>query len=405
MNNLIGKIVELDIESIANGGNGIGRYDGMVCFVPGTISGEKVKAQIKTVKKKYLVGMLIEVLLASPNRIKPVCPLALSPETIGESCCPGCQYQHLNYDEEIKIKTQQFKDLLERFAKINPDGILKETVSSPQTEHYRNKITLHTDKAKTKLGYYLGNNTGILNISNCPLACKEINNRLKDFDPSEPIVNESTSIIFRHTKKDGTLIYTDKTENDTLIEEETSIGALKVPIKSFFQINIPARDLLLKKIKTLLKANPTQYVFDLYSGVGLFAIAASKLGTPKVFASDIDRKAVQIGKMNANIHKCDNIKFLALPAISAAKSILCTLQQDKTTVILDPPRTGLDKQIINYLLKLKPANIIYISCGPDTLCRDLRILTESEYSLKETQIIDMFPRTAHFETVSLLQTK
>ena len=403
MNNLIGKIVELDIESIANGGNGIGRYDGIACFVPGTISGEKVKVQIKTVKKRYLTAKLIKVITPSKHRITPECPLALSPETIGEPCCPGCQYQHLNYDEEIRIKTQQLKDLLERFAKINPDEVLQETLPAPKTAHYRNKITLHKNKANTKLGYYLGNNTGILNITNCPLACKEINSKLKNFDPAAPLTSESSSIVFRHTKKDGVFTYTEKTENDTLIEEETSIGALKVPIKSFFQINVEAREQLLKKIKILIKRNPTQYLFDLYCGVGLFAITASKLGITKVFAADIDKKAVQIAKMNANMHKCDNIKFLALPAISAAKSILCTLQQDKTTVILDPPRTGLDKQIINYLLKLKPANIIYISCGPDTLCRDLRILTETDYKLKETQIIDMFPRTAHFETVSFLQ--
>ena len=405
VNNLIGKIVELDITSIANGGNGIGRYDGMACFVPGTAPGEKVKVQIKTAKKKYLTAKLIEVLVASPNRIKPACPLALSPETIGENCCPGCQYQHLNYEEEIKIKTQQFKDLLERFAKIESDNILQKTIPSPETSHYRNKITLHKNKANTKLGYYTADNKGILNILNCPLACNDINTKLATFDLNTPLPNDSTSIIFRHTTKDGTLTYTDKTGNDLLIEEQTAIGGFKVPVKSFFQINTPARNLLLDKVKTLLNQNPTQYLFDLYSGVGLFAIAAAKSGIPKVYASDIDRKAIQTAKMNANIHKCDNIKFLALPAISAAKSILCTLQQDKTTVIVDPPRTGLDKQIISYLLKLKPLNIIYISCGPDTLCRDLRILTETAYELKETQIIDMFPRTAHFETVSLLQNK
>ena len=405
MNNLIGKIVELDIVSIANGGNGIGRYDGMACFVPGTISGERVKVQIKTVKKNYLIARLIEVLVASPNRIKPSCPLALSPETIGETCCPGCQYQHLSYEEEIKIKTQQLKELLERFAKIKPDNILKETIPSPEILHYRNKITLHKNITNTKFGYYSADNKGILNISNCPLACREINEKLHTFDLTAPLKNDSSSIIFRYTKKDGAFTYTEKSSNDTLIEEETSIGIFKVPVKSFFQINISARELLLKKVKTLLKENPTQYLFDLYTGAGLFAIAASKWGVPKIYASDIDRKAVQIAKMNANIHKCDNIKFLALPAISAAKSILCTLQQDKTTVIIDPPRTGLDKQIINYLLKLKPSSIIYISCGPDTLCRDLRILTETVYKLKEIQILDMFPRTAHFETVSFLQKK
>ncbi len=404
MNNLIGKIIELDIVTIANGGKGIGRYDGMACFVPGTISDEKVKAQVKIVKNKYLIAKLIEVLVASSNRIKPTCPLALSPETIGEDCCPGCQYQHLTYEEEIRIKTQQFKDLLERFAKIEPEKILKKTIPSPKTLNYRNKIALHKNKANTKFGYYLEDNKGILDISSCPLACKEINAKLQTFDLSDPMLNDSSSIVFRYTKKDGAFTYTEKSSNDTLIEEETSIGAFKVPVKSFFQINIAARDLLLKKVKTLLKENPTQYLFDLYTGVGLFAIAASKFGVPKVYASDIDRKAVQTAKMNINIHECD-IKFLALPAISAAKSILCTLQQNKTTVIVDPPRTGLDKQIINYLLKLKPANIIYISCAPDTLCRDLRILSETVYDVKETQIVDMFPRTAHFETVSLLKNK
>jgi 23S rRNA (uracil1939-C5)-methyltransferase len=402
MNNLIGKIVELKIDSIANGGNGIGRYDGIACFVPGTIPGEKVRVQIKTAKKKYMQARLIEVLSASEHRITPECPLALSTETIGEICCPGCQYQHLSYEEEVKVKTQQFKDLLERFAKIDPDGVLKETIPAPKTSNYRNKITLHTNKTKDKLGYYAADNKGILNISNCPLACNEINKTLENFDPSATNSNNSKSIVFRYTKKDGVVTYTDETKNDDLLEEETSIGALKVPLKSFFQINAGARELILKKVTELLKKNPTNYVFDLYSGVGLFAIAAAKAGIPKVYASDIDKKAVQIGKMNANIQEC-GIKFLALPALSAAKSILCTLQQEKTTVIVDPPRTGLDTQMIKYLSNLSPKNIIYISCGPDTLCRDLKIFKEAGYALKESQIIDMFPRTAHFETVSFLQ--
>ena len=402
MNNLLGKIIELKIDSIANGGNGIGRFEGIACFVPGVISGETVKAKIVTEKKKYLIAEPIELLKASSLRIPTECPFALGTENFGKDFCPGCQYQHIPYDEEIKVKTNQFKDLLERFAKINPDLVLKETVPSAKTINYRNKITLHTNKAKNRIGYFKENGKGILHLNKCPLAHGEINKKLKHFDLSIPIVQNASEIVFRYTPKDSVLVYTDKTANDLMIEEKTSIGNFQVPLKSFFQINIYAREKLLEKAIETLKSNHTDFVFDLYCGVGFFAIAAAKSGAKKVFAADIDRKAVNSAKINAEIHNTANIKFLPLPAISAAKSILSTLSSDKTTVVLDPPRTGLDTQMIQYLIKLKPANILYISCGPDTLCRDLKIFSEGGYKLKETQIIDMFPRTAHFETISLL---
>ena len=401
MKELLGQIITLKIDSIANGGNGIGRHNGIACFVPGTITGEVVKVKIVSAKKRYMVAEPIEIITPSEHRIPPECQYALSPDNFHSQGCPGCQYQHMTYKEELKNKTKQFGELLERFAGIKPADVLLPTVPSETSENYRNKITLHIDKSKNKLGYYQSSSRSIFDIKKCPIACGKINQRLKHFDLDCSLTENTKRIVFRYTSTDGVIVYSDKTSNDILLEENTSIGKFKVPLKSFFQINISARNQLVNKVINILQANMTQYAFDLYCGVGLFAVAAKKAGAHKVYASDIDKKAIHSAQTNAKLHNC-KIKFLPLPAFSAAKSILSTLPSDKTTLILDPPRTGLDNDVINYIIEKYPKNIIYISCGPDTLCRDLKKFSDAGYNVQHTQIVDIFPRTAHFETITFL---
>ena len=266
------------------------------------------------------------------------------------------------------------------------------------------------------MGYYQNDNTSLIEIKNCPLACRQINTLLEKIDTDKlPETTLSSSLTLRYTKDDGAKYWfkSDRnnsvTHNNTiaenqLLQEDTSFGKFYVPRNSFFQINFYLRDALIKETLNILKENPTEYVFDLFCGVGVFGICAAKFNNSKFFASDIDSNAIKIAKRNADHHNIKNIKFFAMPAVKAANKVFKEILPQKTTLILDPPRTGMDKKLTLEIAaaKNKPKNIIYISCAADTLCRDIKILSEAGYSVQHTKLIDMFPRTAHFESVTLL---
>ena len=307
-------------------------------------------------------------------------------------------------------------DLLERIAKINPN-IRKAPVASPNHYGYRNKITLHgkLHNDKYSLGYYQNDNTSLIEIKNCHLACRQINSLLDKINSDKSIENALLSTLtIRYTELDGAkqwsrldekvdTIHSASVGGEQLLQESTSYGKFYVSRDSFFQINLFLRDTLIDETLSILKEYPTKYVFDLFCGVGVFGICAAKAGKHTVYASDIDIRAVNIAKTNAKLLRIDNIRFFAMPALKAANKMFRTVPSQKTTLILDPPRTGLNKNLTRDIAtKYKPINIIYISCAADTLCRDIKILSETGYSVRNTKLIDMFPRTAHFETITLL---
>jgi 23S rRNA (uracil1939-C5)-methyltransferase len=414
-------LVTLKIESIAYGGNGVGRHNGIVYFVPGVLPGETVLVSPIRKKKKYVFAYPEEILIPSPTRIAPKCPYTLNISSKQQTYCPGCQYQHMDYKEELLIKNKQFGDLLRRIAKLNPD--IRETpAASPEHYAYRNKITLHSEgqNNKHKFGYYTVDNNTLIEIRNCPLACRQINTLLGRIylDNSQNIPSPST-LTLRYTENDGAKYQLRSRKNNpdiqqqanskaiyskkSLLQEDTSFGKFYVPQNSFFQINFYLRDKLIKKTLNILKENPMEYVFDLFCGVGVFGICAAKTSSSLVYGSDIDRDAVNTAKINATVHQINNIKFFAMPAQDAANKIFGKISAEKTTLILDPPRTGLNKKLIQDIsTKHRPKNILYISCSADTLCRDINILSEAGYSARSTQLFDMFPRTAHFETITFL---
>jgi len=322
----------------------------------------------------------------------------------------------MDYDDELKTKNEQFGDLLERIAKINPN-IRKAPIASPSHYGYRNKITLHGkhNNDKYSFGYYQYDNTSLIEIKNCALACRQINSLLDKINAGK--LSESvlpSTLTLRYTENNGTKHWITSDQNThavhhkivgekQFLQENTSYGKFHVPRDSFFQINLSLRDKLIKETLDILKENPTEYIFDLFCGVGVFGICAAKSGKHTVYASDIDVTAINTAKTNAKLHQINNIKFFAMPAGKAANKVFRIVSPKKTTLIIDPPRSGLNKNLTwDIATKYKPAKIIYISCAADTLCRDIKILSEAGYSVLHTRLIDMFPRTAHFETITLL---
>ena len=337
----------LKIESIAYGGSGIARHDGIVYFVPGVLPGETVIATPVLKKKNYIIAKALKIVEPSPKRIPPKCPYALQVSDDQSVSCPGCQYQHMEYDEELKVKNTQFGELLERFAKVSPE-LRKDPVASPEHLGYRNKITLHAfpHKDKLELGYYTSNNTSLIEIENCPLACQQINTLLNELKTGETLdIPTPSTLTLRYTEKDGSSYWIRPKKEDThytgqstaskspYLTETTSSGEFLVPRRSFSQINLYLRDKLIKETVRILEENKTDYLFDLFCGVGTFGISAAEtLKFEKVYASDIDTNAIGAARKNAASHKLENVKLFAMPAIKAANRIFREIDPKKNYI-------------------------------------------------------------------------
>lgn len=393
-------IIDLSIESVAFGGSGVGRYSGMVCFVPYTLPGETVRVRIIQERKSFIITELLQVLIPSPERIVPVCPFA-------GKVCPGCAYQHMQYECEVKIKDQQFRNFISRIANINPD-IFRPPVKSDRELYYRNKMILHSsfDKEEKRLGYFMSDNHTILNIPHCPLASPAINAKLESLlkDPGfSHSLRDSMTVSFRETANEGVIFWRNSPPDKlSWLKEATACGNVSVPVGSFSQVNPFCRDSLMLTVADVLKAEKPATFIDLYCGSGLFSVVAATVGVPNIIGADLDGSGIKAAEYNLSRF---NSKTTLVTGATAdiMPGILKQIVPDKTLLAIDPPRSGLDATALNLLCQSHLKSIIYISCAPDILQRDLQALCSSGFRLESSGMIDMFPRTAHFETLTWLR--
>lgn len=407
----------LHIDDVALGGRGVGRLDGKVCFVPGVLPGETVSIEVTKDRGGFLEARALSLLAASPHRLAPVCPLAfnlplpashaspLAPHA-PRAACPGCCYQHASYEEEIRIKNQQLRSTLIRQAGCCGDVLLP-PVPAPLPLGYRNKLTLHGQIAgrDRRMGYFLEDNTTVVDIPACPLAVAPINTLLKELHDAPSFrrtLRSDMSIIFRWTARDGAVWWRNKAaENDTWLVEASALGPLAVPRDSFYQMNPGLADLLIEALLKRLSSAPPQTVVDLYCGVGIFALAAAKLGIPRVIGMDLDGPGIKAAAFNAKKLGLTTIEWVAANAEKGLIKLKLD-QPEQTTLIVDPPRTGMGRKMVGDILTQRPARLLYISCAPDTMARDVAWLKEGGYHVLSSQLFDMFPRTAHFESLTEL---
>lgn len=453
----------LTIANMGVNGEGVAKYGGMAVFVPYALIGEKVKAHVIFVKKRYAIAKLLEVLTPAEERVRPECPVFLQ--------CGGCQLQHLKYCNQLKIKTSIVKDSLIKIAKIDVE--VAPCVKSDFQYEYRNKLQLPVgdDNGLIITGFFAENTHRIVPIDSCPLhpewAAKLIN-AVKDFMYASQIkgYNESDkSGIIRHivarelagqimiilvincdslkcnylienlkkifpyfslylniNKEDTNVItgeqyihiYGEETLKDESMGIKYEIGA-----DSFMQVNNYIKDRIYSKVTELIKCSDNPVCIDAYSGAGILSAMMAKC-CKKVYGIEIVEEAVK----NAESLKSANnlgdrlINIKGDCAVELPK-LLDSLKDDNTVLILDPPRKGCDEPVIRSILKHLPKKIIYISCNPATLARDLGYITgtldidgaenfpnpENSNNLYEITLVqpyDMFPQTKHVETVVLL---
>ena len=391
------KYENVSIKDIAYGGNGVGKLeDGRICFVPFTAIGDVIDVKVVKEKKNFVEAEIDTIKKKSPTRTEPKCPHFTD--------CGGCSYQHITYEQQLEVKRNQLESVIKRIGNINEIPPIT-IIPSEQQYEYRNKLRLSPYNKDNEINYGLYNydNKNIIPIKNCPIAQKKINQKISVVKTTpwgkKNARQQKPKKATIRASSDQTVIYYEKiSPNYPWLREKLLDKEFRVPLESFFQVNNNVAEKLLNLVSKTLDDLSGKVVIDTFCGTGFLSINTNK----KVIGIDVDKLAILAAKHNAatfNIKgtylKGDTCKFLK-------KKIRQFSPQD-VTVILDPPRKGCDNELLETLLKEKPRHIIYVSCDCSTLSRDLKKLA-AEYKISQISMLDMFPQTSHFETVTLLSS-
>ena len=404
---------EFEVTAFAFGGMALGRLDsGKVCFVRGATPGERVLARTVADKSSHRIATLLQVLKPSSRRIERFCPFACGPDAdgLGESRqCPGCSYQHVLYEDELAAKDAQLRGFISRWLKLDPQGLVLPPFPAPSRMGWRNKITLGCGSSVKgyRPGYRAADNRSLVPIEDCPLAHEAIRSLMKT-ELLKPellgVIQDTTRLTFRYTRRDGALLWLDEPPRDAPpLTETLPQGEFSVPRTSFFQVNPQVAGALLEEFAGLVRKYRPETLLDMYCGVGVFALTGAQAGASSVQACEIDFAAIAAANANAKSLGLENCVFTAGDAAKLFAGLSAKASPSKTMLVLDPPRCGLSDKALKEAIALKAKHVVYVSCSADALCRDLKTFIAAGYRLDSARLFDMFPSTAHFETLACLE--
>ena len=400
--------MRVKIEKLDHFGRGICYIDGKICFVEDTLPGEEVKVKITLEKKKYMLGTVKDFYSVSPDRVDDVCPY--------KDKCGGCDLSHLSYKKENEYKCLKVKEILKKYADV--DEVLVEDVSFGEEYNYRNKITLHGDH--NIIGYYKKNSNDIVPINKCLLVDRKINhiinviNMMSSDNEYKDIIirvsNDSEEVLISITGKvKGYEVLEDLCDsliiNDEVVKGERTImsfiGEKKFIIsdKGFFQVNKTLTERLYNEVLNIVKEVKPKKVLDLYCGCGTIGIYISDY-VDEVIGVEVFKESIENAKKNKKLNNCNNIRFIC----DKVENVIDNIKDNTDLVIVDPPRGGLDNTSIDVLLSMNVNNLVYVSCDPVTLARDIKLLKE-KYDVVSVKPFNMFSKTYHVECVCLLKAK
>lgn len=394
------------ITDLNHTGEGIGRIDGKIIFVPKTIPGDVVEVRDIEDFKSYYRGNIERIITNSSDRIDIECPCYFE--------CGGCQLMGMSYLKQLQYKKDKVKNILKKYAGIdkNLDIILSNKVYG-----YRNKITLQVENGK--IGYYKCNSNELVEIKMCLLVSDNINNLIKVIRDNINLSGVS-QIMIREYNDDLMIQFIGKIDKDSIIDNlsdlvkviyingvlvygdkslEVRLGEYKYKVSpySFFQVNYHQAEILYDKVKEYL-GDSNNRLLDLYCGTGSIGIYVSSC-CKEILGIEINESSVRDANSNIELNNIKNMKVIKGSVGRVLKSGV-----DYDGVIVDPPRSGLDKKTKDTLLEIKSDKLIYVSCDPITLARDLKVLS-SLYEIKDMVLVDMFPNTYHVESVVELVLK
>ncbi len=344
--------LHLHIDDVAFGGKGVGRAGGQVVFVPFTITGEDVTVRVEKRKKNFAEASLLSIEKPSPHRLAPPCPY------FGE--CGGCSYQHIAYAEQLAIKSRQVEQTLRRIGRFEHVP-MQPAIGSPLSYGYRNRIRVHSVDGTT--GFYAHDQRTLLDIEACPI--------------SSPLVNAELRALRQRELQDG----------DYTVAEQNG--------NYFRQTNDEAAALLVAEVAAIVREDQALLV-DAYCGAGLFAKHLAPF-FENVVGIEENSFAIEVARRSA----WPNESYLIGEVASHLREVLSGETPERTTVVLDPPAAGINARVTETILSRPPVEIVYVSCNPATLSRDLFALGPA-YRLERVTPVDMFPQTAEIEVIAHL---
>lgn len=372
----VGQRLTVRIDDIAFGGEGVARQDGFVVFVPFVIIGETVETELIDVKKSFGRGKLIRVVEPSPLRVTPKCAHF--------AACGGCQYQHMDYGEQLRVKRKQIADLFQRVGGF-PNAIVDDVVPCPAPYGYRNRIMIRSqwNKPEQRLNIgFIRHDCGLVeDIFDCAIAEPELNEQIRHVRANPP-PKGGLKVVLR-----------------------LSPEGWEVPNDSFFQNNFHQLPNLVAAVAARIRDAGTRHLVDAYCGVGFFGIELAK--DVESFAGvEYDAMAIRSARKNLAKRGLTNGEFIQGKTEEELGKLCAKFTPQRTTVIIDPPRRGCLPSAIDLLREHRPAQVIYVSCHPATLARDLNLLcADGVYELKRVTPLDMFPQTQHVECVADVRLK
>jgi tRNA/tmRNA/rRNA uracil-C5-methylase (TrmA/RlmC/RlmD family) len=349
-------------------------FDSFVVFVPFVLVGEVVEVEIAEVKKNFARAKLLRVVQPSPERVAPACRYFAQ--------CGGCQYQHVDYAAQLRLKHKQIADLFERIGGFEQARVAP-VIPSPRPYGYRNRIMIRSQwnkpEQKLNIGFVRWDCGLVEDIEECKIV--------------EPVLNEEIRRVRAHPPPKGGI----------KIVLRMSPENWDVPPDSFFQNNLSLLPKLVETVRGFLRHSGALHLADLYCGVGFFGIELAD-AVESFVGVEYDQRAIQSARRNAAARKINNGEFIASTVEAVLPELLKKFSPEQTAVLLDPPRKGCWPQTLQLLREMKPAQVIYVSCHPATMARDLNILCgNGVFELARAQPLDMFPQTQHVECVADLR--
>lgn len=370
-----GERIVVTIHDIAFGGEGVARHREFVVFVPFVALGEEVEAEVTEVKKRFARGKLVRVLKESPHRVDPLCPYF--------GTCGGCQYQHISYPRQLEIKHKQIVDLFQRVGGFL-GGVIAPVVPCPEPYGYRNRVMIRSQWDKFKQGLNIGfiqaDNRLVVDIEECKI--------------SEPAINQQIKEVRANPPPKGGIKVTLRIPPENW----------EVPAHSFFQNNFFLLPKLVETVRDRVGQSGARFLVDAYCGVGFFSLEVADL-VEWFVGVELDAHAIKAARRNAAARSIKNGEFIIGPTEEFLPNILTRFPTDQTAILLDPPRTGCPAGSLELLRQSRPRQVIYVSCHPATLARDLNVLCSGGvFELTRVVPLDMFPQTQHVECVADLRS-
>ncbi|MGD1852890.1 MAG: 23S rRNA (uracil(1939)-C(5))-methyltransferase RlmD [Leptolyngbyaceae cyanobacterium] len=445
-----GEVIELTIDELTNSGDGVGRWQDRVVFVADAVPGDRLQVRLTRVKPAYSHGKRLDILEPSSDRIRPACIVA--------DKCGGCQWQAVAYSQQLQAKEQQVRSVLARLGGFETVEV-RPVLAAPDPLRYRNKATYPLARGTSgtvKAGYYRKGTHQIVNLNQCPIQHEALNPLLVDAKETiktrgwslynekkhqgrlrhlalrvgahtgqtlltlvttgylPDVKEQAEAWLETHSDLVGVCLNINSKQTNTVFGEDTRCLAgqpyieelflglrLQIQPTTFFQVNTIQAEALVQVILDQLALQGNETVIDAYCGIGTLSLPIAQR-VARCIGIEAQAEAVAQARQNATLNGLKNTDFFAGPVEHLLLEVSTQQSAPIDVVVLDPPRKGCDLNVLNSLAKIKPARIVYMSCTPATLARDLKVLC-GQYQLTLVQPADFFPQTAHVECVAFLE--